>query len=258
MTQTALPLQFETYMRNQIAVGENPDMNEMVFAHIPNLDPGIPIDRTQGLPDPQYWVYQQSMDQVGKLGDNALVHSVVIANDVAEFTFNAIYMHDKSTPNSCGMVVHTTDQTKLVGQALTKSLMHQYLGAAEIANVTIDAATWQIDYSARLSGMDEEHRLACLDNYGHTAYVDGFDVTRQGDPTKYLVSPGVVYIGGLRAVLADELLLTITDYPNGIYVDVYRDGSPTSKWVNVVEVKVSAAPFVDYVDGQGDSITWHD
>ncbi|MFA0607275.1 phage tail protein [Vibrio amylolyticus] len=251
MTQTALPLEFETYMRNQVAVGEPTDMNEMVFAYIPDLDPGIPIDRTQGLPDPALWVYQQNMDQVGKLGDNALVHSVVIANDVAEFTFNAIYMHDKTTPKSCGMVVHTADQTKLLGQALTKSLMHQYLGAANIANITIDAATWQIDYSARLLGMDEERRLTCLDNYGHTAYVDGFDVERQGDPTKYKVTPGVVYIGGLRAVLADEQMLTITNYPNGIYVDVYRDGSPTSKWVNVVELKVSQTPLADYVDGSG-------
>ncbi|PMJ92868.1 phage tail protein [Vibrio sp. 10N.261.55.A7] len=251
MTQTALPLEFETYMRNQVAVGEPTDMNEMVFAYIPDLDPGTPIDRTQGLPDPALWVYQQNMDQVGKLGDNALVHSVVIVNDVEEFTFNAIYMHDKTTPKSCGMVVHTADQTKLLGQALTKSLMHQYLGAANIANITIDAATWQIDYSARMNGVDEDHRLACLDNYGHTAFVDGFDVERQGDPTKYKVTPGVVYIGGLRAVLADEQMLTITNYPNGIYVDVYRDGSPTSKWVNYVELKVSQTPLADYIDGSG-------
>ncbi|WP_428808504.1 phage tail protein [Vibrio lamellibrachiae] len=251
MTQTAIPLEFETYMRNQIAVGQPTDMNEMIFAYIPDLDPGVPIDRNQGLPDPALWVYQQDMDQVGKLGPNALVHSVVIANDVAEFTFNAIYMHDKTTPLSCGMVVHTVDQTKLEGQAVTKSLMHQYLGAAEIANITIDAATWQIDYSARLMGMDEDHRLACLDNYGHTAYVDGYDVTRQPDPTRYLVSAGVVYIGGLRAVLADELLVSTNVYPNGIYVDVHRDGSPTSKWVNIVEIKVSPTPLTDYIDENG-------
>ncbi|MGF1719450.1 phage tail protein [Vibrio kyushuensis] len=251
MTQTAIPLEFETYMRNQIAVGQPTDMNEMIFAYIPDLDPGLPIDRNQGLPDPALWVFQQDMDQVGKLGPNALVHSVVIANDVAEFTFNAIYMHDKTTPLSCGMVVHTVDQTKLEGQAVTKSLMHQYLGAAEIANITIEVATWQIDYSARLMGMDEDHRLACLDNYGHTAYVDGYDVTRQPDPTRYLVSAGVVYIGGLRAVLADELLVSTNVYPNGIYVDVHRDGSPTSKWVNIVEIKVSPTPLTDYIDENG-------
>lgn len=252
MSQTAIPLEFERYLQNQISLGDAPDMNEMIFAYIPGLDASQPIDRSNGLPDVSLWVHQQDIDQVGKLGDNALAYSVVIPGTVAEFTFNAIYLRDKNVPNSCGMVVHKAEETKENGMASTKSLVQAYAGAAEIAGITVDAATWQIDYQARLNGMEEDHRLACLDNYGHTAFVEGFDVTQQADPNKYQVTQGIVYVGGLRGVLTGEVLQTITTKPNGLYVDVVRQGTALSVWENIVTITASETELTDYVDGNGD------
>jgi hypothetical protein len=249
MSLTAIPLQFEKYLQNQISVGNGPDMNEMIFAYIPDLDLTQPIDRSQGLPDVSLWVHQQDIDQVGKLGDNALVYSVVIPGSVDAFTFNAIYLRDKNVPNSCGMVVHKADETKENGMASTKSLMQQYTGAAQIAGINVDAATWQIDYQARLFGIEDDMRLANLDNYGHTAFVDGFNVTQQADPTKYAISAGVAYVGGLRAVLDDEIIQTINTKPNGLYLDVVRMGTALSQWQNVVTVRLSPVEMSDYVDG---------
>ncbi|GHZ62135.1 putative tail fiber protein [Vibrio cholerae] len=248
MSQTAIPLQFEKYLQNQISVGKAPDMNEMIFAYIPNLDPSQPIDRNQGLPAVSTWVYQQDIDQEGKLGDNALVYSVVIPGSVAAFTFNAIYLRDKNVPNSCGIVVHKATETKEAGMASTKSLMQQYTGAAQIAGITVDAQTWQIDYQARLLGIEDDMRLASLDNYGHTAFIQGFDVTQQADPAKYKVAPGVVYVGGLRAELKNEVIQTISAKPTGLYIDVVRTGTVLSKWQNIVTVRASATPLTDYVD----------
>lgn len=248
MSQTAIPLQFEKYLQNQISVGKAPDMNEMIFAYIPNLDPSQPIDRNQGLPAVSTWVHQQDIDQVGKLGDNALVYSVVIPGSVAAFTFNAIYLRDKNVPNSCGMVVHKATETKEAGMASTKNLMQQYTGAAQVAGITVDAQTWQIDYQARLLGIEEDMRLANLDNYGHTAFIQGFDVTQQADPAKYKVAPGVVYVGGLRAELKNEVIQTISAKPTGLYIDVVRTGTVLSKWQNIVTVRASETPLTDYVD----------
>lgn len=248
MSQTAIPLQFEKYMQNQISVGKAPDMNEMIFAYIPNLDPSQPIDRSQGLPAVSTWVHQQNIDQVGKLGDNALVYSVVIPGSVAAFTFNAIYLRDKNVPNSCGMVVHKATETKEAGMASTKNLMQQYTGAAQVAGITVDAQTWQIDYQARLLGIEEDMRLANLDNYGHTAFIQGFDVTQQADPAKYKVAPGVVYVGGLRAELKNEVIQTISAKPTGLYIDVVRTGTVLSKWQNIVTVRASATPLTNYID----------
>ncbi|MDN2661753.1 phage tail protein, partial [Neptunomonas sp. CHC150] len=106
MSQTTIPLEFERYLQSQIGAGNAPDMNAMIFAHIPGLGPSQTINRENGLPDSSLWVHQQDIDQVGKLGDNALAYSVVIPGTVAEFTFNAMYLRDKSVANSCGMVVH--------------------------------------------------------------------------------------------------------------------------------------------------------
>ncbi len=248
MSQTAIPLQFEKYLQNQISVGKAPDMNEMIFAYIPNLDPSQPIDRNQGLPATSTWVHQQNIDQVGKLGDNALVYSVVIPGSVAAFTFNAIYLRDKNVPNSCGMVVHKATETKEAGMASTKNLMQQYTGAAQVAGITVDAQTWQIDYQARLLGIEEDMRLANLDNYGHTAFIQGFDVTQQADPAKYKVAPGVVYVGGLRAELKNEVIQTISAKPTGLYIDVVRTGTVLSKWQNIVTVRASATPLTNYID----------
>lgn len=249
MSLTAIPLQFEKYLQNQISVGNAPDMNEMIFAYLPDLDLSEPIDREQGLPAVAYWVHQQDIDQVGKVGDNALVYSVVIPGSVAAFTFNAIYLRDKNVPNSCGMVVHKADETKEDGMASTKSLMQQYTGAAQIAGINVDAATWQIDYQARLLGIEDDMRLANVDTYGHTAFVDGFEVVQQADPTKYAISPGVAYVGGLRAVLDDEIIQTINTKPNGLYLDVVRMGTALSQWQNVVTVRLSEVALSDYVDG---------
>ncbi|MGF1764920.1 phage tail protein [Aliivibrio kagoshimensis] len=251
MSQTAIPLEFEHYLQNQISIGKSPDMNEMIFAYIPSLDSSMPINRENGLPELSTWVHQQDIDQVGKLGPNALAYSVVIPGSAAEFTFNAIYLRDKNVPNSCGMVVHKVSETKESGMASTKSLVQEYTGAASTAAITLDAATWQIDYQARLLGIDEEHRLANLDTYGHTAFIEGFTITQQADPTKYKITPGVVYVGGLRGVLAQEVIQTITTKPIGLYVDVVRQGSSLSVWENKLAITASETDLTDYVDGQG-------
>ncbi|MEZ9441637.1 phage tail protein [Vibrio sp. 10N.222.54.F12] len=252
MSQTAIPLEFEQYLQNKISLGEPTDLNEIIFAMIPNLDLSKPIDRTVGLPPLEQWVYQQDVDQVGKSGINSVVYSVVIQGSQEPFTFNAMFLRDKNVPDSCGMVVYKATETKEVSMALTKSMLMQFDGAASAANVTVDAATWQIDYQARLSGMDEEHRLACLDNYGHTAFVDGFDVTRHGvDQNKYLVAPGVVYVGGLRVQNALVVAHNVTQKPTTLWLDVHRDGTALSTHENQFKVVASSADLVDYADGDG-------
>ncbi len=252
MSQTAIPLQFEQYMQNQISAGDAPDMNEMIFAYLPDLDLDVQIDRDQGLPDIATWVHRQDIDQVGKIGDNALAYSVVILGSEPSFTFNAIYLHDKNVSDSCGMIVFKVDETKEAGMSSTKSLLQTYTGAAAITGITVDAATWQIDYQARLFGIEDEHRLACFDTHGHTAFIDGFDVSQQADPDKYKIAAGLVYIGGLRATLENEVIQTINVKPNAIYFDVVRTGTALSKWQNQLTVVISETELVDYVTEKGE------
>lgn len=252
MSQAAIPLEFEQYLQNKVSLGEPTDLNEIIFAMIPNLDLSKPIDRTVGLPPLEQWVYQQDVDQVGKSGINSVVYSVVIQGNQEPFTFNAMFLRDKNVPDSCGMVVYKATETKEVSMALTKSMLMQFDGAASAANVTVDAATWQIDYQTRLGGMDEDHRMACLDNYGHTAFVDGFDVTRHDvDQKKYMVAPGVVYVGGLR--IQNDLVVAhnVSQKPTTLWLDVHRDGTALSTHENQFKVVASTSDLIDYVDDDG-------
>lgn len=251
MSQTAIPLEFEQYLQNKVSLKQPTDLNEIIFAMIPDLDLSQPIDRTVSLPPLEQWVFQQDVDQIGKSGSNAVVYSVVIPGSTEPFTFNAMFMRDKNVPKSCGMVVYKATETKETGMALTKSMLMQFDGAAAAANVTVDAATWQIDYQARLKGMDEDHRLSCLDNYGHTAFVDGFDVTRHEiDQTKYLIAPGVAYVGGLRIQNAISTVQTVDSKPTTLWVDVYRDGTALSKYENLFQIVVTTDDLVDYTDNE--------
>ena len=43
----------------------------------------------------------------------------------------------------------------------------------------------------------------------------------------------------------------ITTKPNGIYLDVVRDGTALSKWQNHLTITVSEQPITDYLDAQG-------
>ena len=251
MSLTAIPLEFEQYLQNKVSLKQSTDLNEIIFAMIPDLDLSQPIDRRVSLPPSEQWVARRDVDQVGKSGSNAVVYSVVIPGSTAPFTFNAMFLRDKSVPNSCGMVVYKATETKETGMALTKSMLMQFDGAAAAGNVTIDAATWQIDYQARLRGMDEDHRLSCLDNYGHTAFVDGFDVTRhEVDQTKYLIAPGVAYIGGLRIQNALSMVQTLNRKPTMLWIDVYRDGTALSKHENLFQIVATTDDLFDYTDSE--------
>ncbi|WP_187985107.1 phage tail protein [Vibrio metschnikovii] len=250
MSQTTIPLQFEQYLLDKITAGAAPNLDEFVFAYIPNLDPEQPIDRATGLPDESFIVHRQNVDQTARLNRNTLIYSVIVPSNLAPFTFNAMYLHDKNVPESCGLIVHKTDETKESGMATTKSVAQEYDGAAEIAGIHIDPATWQIDYHARLFGIDEEIRLTQLDKYGHTAFISGFNVVKLSS-NDYRIDPGIVYVGGLRCELKTAVTRTVTAKPNGLYVDVVREGSTLSKWVNVPTIRVSNTPLSDYVDEQG-------
>lgn len=245
MSQTTIPLQFEAYLQQQITAGLPPDMNEVIFAYLPGLDLSAAIDRTQGLPDPATWVYQQDVDQIGKVGESAVAYSVVVDSRVPAFTFNAIYLHDKNKADSCGVIVYKIEETKEYGMSSTKTLLQSYSGAADIAAITLDAKTWQIDFQARLMGIDEQHRLSCLDQYGHEAFISGLTVTKKST-AHYDVAAGVAYVGGLRAVLSNAVIQTITEVPTTIYLDVYQDDSTLSQRVNHVSLFTASTSKTTY------------
>ncbi|MDW6094202.1 phage tail protein [Vibrio rhizosphaerae] len=246
MSQVVIPLEFERYLQDRLVNGLAPDMNEMIFAYLPDLDPEQDIDRNLGLPDPSYWVHQQEITQKAKLHNDAVIYSVVIPGDVEVFTFNAIYLHDKHTAHSCGLAVHKIAETKEPEMSSIRSCVQQYSGAATAADIHVTPESWQIDYQARLYGMDDDLRLACSDLFGAASFLaDGFLV--QSVDGKYICEAGTGYVAGLRCVNHRQTDIADVVPDCGIYLDVSWQGEVRSRWASQWKITASNTVLTDYV-----------
>lgn len=244
---------FENWKAQEAASGKAVLLDEFVFANVPNLDPTKPIDRNEKLPPANQIVHRQAVNKAGLASENAVAYSVTMGADVGNFDFNWIGLLNKAS-GTVAMITHAPTQKKLKtqngqqGNVLTRSFILEFQGAAEETQIKTSAETWQIDFTARLSGIDEMQRLINVDSYGEAAFFnDGFEVTRSGE--QYTVKKGLGYVGGLRGELAQNQIL------NGlrntkVYADFSYQGNIVSQWNTVVKI-TSAATLNNYVDTAG-------
>ncbi|WP_197336935.1 tail fiber protein, partial [Cronobacter dublinensis] len=169
---------------------------------------------------------------------------------VGDFSFNWIGLMNKAS-GTLAMIVHAPVQQKLKtkagqqGNVLTRSFLMEYNGAQAETGINTPAETWQIDFTARLAGMDERQRLENIDVFGAAAFLgDGWLVGKTG--TQYFVTPGTGYVQGLRAQLAASQNITVTTKPVKVWLDVSWEGSLVSSWQVKSKVTV-AANLADYV-----------
>ncbi|MGM7874911.1 phage tail-collar fiber domain-containing protein [Yersinia enterocolitica] len=253
---TAITRAFEHWQAQQILNNLPARPDTVIFAHIPGLDSNSEIDRDEGIPDAALIVHREAVAQYGVINDSAVAYSVVLDTRVGDFSFNWIGLVDSASNTLC-MIVHNALQQKIAtaggvqGNNITRTFVMEFDGAAEASQITVTAQTWQIDFSARLSGIDEITRLANYDYYGHAAFfADGFSVTKETD--KYRVNPGLAYIGGIRALLTDAFLLDASEN-NVIYADVSLQGSVLGQFNAIIHigVKNNADDLANYPDPNG-------
>ncbi|WP_447722518.1 phage tail-collar fiber domain-containing protein [Edwardsiella tarda] len=254
MSQAAITLAFEKFKAQEAAGGRTLILDEFVLANVPGLDPSAPVDRSEGLPPTEQIVHRQAVNTTGVVNEHAVAYSITMGTEVGDFDFNWLGLMNKAT-GLLAMVVHVPTQRKIAntagqqGNALTRSFLMEFDGAAAATGITTPAETWQIDFTARLHGMDEMQRLANRDLYGAGAFFeDGFLVVRQG--AGYTATAGIGYIGGLRAELTGNKPLSIGSKPTKVWADVSLQGNVTSAWDTVVALTV-AETMVDYVDQGG-------
>ncbi|MVG15875.1 phage tail-collar fiber domain-containing protein [Aeromonas jandaei] len=248
---------FETYWQGCLTDQVPVVLDEVVLADIPNLDITAPIDPNTGLPPQAQIVHRHPVDQRGRINNNAVAYSIVMDTTVGNFSFNAMYLINKAS-GMVGMIVYKgretktkTDQTTgTTGNSLVKSMLMEYDQAATATVTTVEAGTWQIDYSARLLGMDEQLRLQAIAIFGSSAFFgDGFKLINKAG--SYKVQPGVAIVGGLRIQLDAEQAVTVGAKPVGVWVDVHHAGTILSRWDNHFEFKTSTTELTDYTDSNG-------
>ncbi|ECP1951573.1 phage tail protein, partial [Salmonella enterica subsp. enterica serovar Javiana] len=195
-------------------------------------------------------VHRQAVSRKGVVNDNAVVHSVVLGADVGDFSFNWIGLLNKAS-GTLAMIVHAPLQQKLKtaegqqGNVLTRSFLMEYNGAQAETGINTPAESWQIDFTARMAGMDERQRLENIDIFGAAAFFgDGYLVGKSGN--QFYVTKGTGYVAGLRTTLAENLNITVTTRPVKVWLDVCWTGTLTSVWG--VQSRITVADnLADYV-----------
>ncbi|MEY1238739.1 phage tail protein [Providencia manganoxydans] len=250
---SVITLAFESWKAQEAATGKAVELNEFVFANVPNLDETKPIDRNESLPEKKHIVHHQAVNKTGLVSENAVAYSVTLGTDAGDFDFNWIGLLNKES-GTVAMITHVPTQKKIKtkdgqqGNVLTRSFLLEFNGAAEETQIQTNAETWQIDFTARLFGIDEVQRLINLDTYGVAAFFDdGFLVTKENE--KYTVNKGLAYISGLRGELKrNQSFNTLKN--TKIYADFSYQGNLVSQWVAKVKLTV-AENLADYTDNAG-------
>lgn len=258
MSQTAITFAFEQWKAQEAATGKTVVLDEFVLAYVPGLDHTLPIDRAETLPPAAQIVHRQKVNKIGLVNDNAVVYSVTLGTEIGDFDFNWLGLVNKAS-GTVAMIVHAPIQRKVAnvtgqqGNVLTRSFLMEYNGAATATGITTPAETWQIDFTARLTGIDEMQRLINVDNYGAGAFLDaGYLVAKTG--AQFFVTKGLGYVGGIRADLPANLNIAVPGTATKVWADVSLQGNITSKWTAVIKITVaptlanySQSGFMHYV-----------
>ncbi|MGO3406745.1 phage tail-collar fiber domain-containing protein [Marinomonas sp.] len=242
--------------QNQIAKkqGDNETLNiaQFVLANVPDLG-DEPATRIESIPTAENVVDQLDVTKSGYVSTNQVVYSLVMGSNIGNYQFNWVGLVDGEGVLIAVTYVPLTQKTKndgaVAGNTFTRNFLISYTGIQQTTAITVPAETWQIDFSARLSGIDERERLSNLDIYGHEGFLgDGWKVT--GSAGTYNVAAGIGYVGGVRVKNDSAKEVTTATFPNEIWLNVSLQGD-ISDMAAVGEFVIDVGPFADYTDSNG-------
>lgn len=232
MGKTAIIKTGEKFFIKQLSKSQPIKLDKVIFANINGITGDTEIDLDGSMPDNSQIVHTAEVTQSGLLNDKTVVYSVILDTTVGDFSFNYIGLVNAETNTLC-MVMHTdlTRKIKTAGQrpgnTITESIWLEIDNASECTGITVNAETWQIDYSKRLAGEDERIRLTNYDLYNRLAIHSGFEITKNGN--QLTVSSGLAYVAGLRVEHTTETSINIENNQS-LYIDAWLAGTTTGEW----------------------------
>lgn len=232
MSKTAIIKSGEQFFIKQLSESQPIKLDQVIFANISGINGDTEIDLNGSMPDASQIVHTAPVTQSGLLNDRTVVYSVILDTNVGDFSFNYIGLVNEETDTLC-MVMHTdlTRKVKTAGQrqgnTITESIWLEIDNASESTGITVNAQTWQIDYSKRLAGEDERIRLTNYDLYNRLAINDGFAITKNGN--QLTVSSGLAYVAGLRVDHAAQKSVKVENNQS-LYIDAWLAGTVTGEW----------------------------
>lgn len=231
------------------------DVVRFIFANVPGLDPSSPVDRAAPKPAAGQivHVYDIPDGNAGYVNPNQVVYSSQIGSDVGDWDFNWIGL--ESAEGTLFAVAYVPLQIKRrnipplqIGNNLTRNFLVAFDGAQALTGITIDASTWQHDFTVRLAGIDERERLSNRDVFGRACFFgSSLQVEKVGGV--YQVKPGTAYVEGIRVQLSTALVIAPPAFPATAWLDVSLQRELSDVVANWQVV--FAADKADYTDSAG-------
>ncbi|OFJ42671.1 phage tail protein [Pseudomonas koreensis] len=212
-------------------------VERFVIGCVPDLDPDAPVDRDAPKPPTEQIVHVQRYTQKGFVNPNQVVYSLMMGSDIGDFDWNWIGLETEE--DVLLMVAYVPLQQKRknvpphqIGNNVTRNLMLQFDGAKALTNVTIDASTWQHDFTFRLHEIDERERLANRDLFGRAFFFsNGLRIVKVWGG--YELMPGLAFIEGIRVELTKRIPITPPTSAANVWVDVAMMRQDNSVTANV-------------------------
>jgi hypothetical protein len=254
----SITLAGESLIAQKTGAQQRLDVVRFVFANVPGLNPNAPVDRGAGKPPAAQIVHTYSIPKqnIGFVNPNQVVYSSMLGSDIGDFDWNWIGL--ETAENVLLAVAYVPVQQKRknipplqLGNNVTRNILVVFDGAQALTGITIDASTWQHDFTVRLKGIDERERMSNRDVFGRACfYRSGLQVEKVG--AGYQLKPGLAYIEGIRVELASALPIAPPAVPAPVWLHV-----SLRRELNDVQAswKVVFDPNqVDYLDTDG---AWH-
>ncbi|MFJ3374838.1 phage tail protein [Pseudomonas sp. NPDC086112] len=229
-------------------------ISKFIFANVPGLDPVAPLDRAAGKPPAEQIVHVYSIpaQNAGYVNPNQVVYSAQLGSDIGDWDFNWVGLEDEEGVLFAVSSVPLQQKRKnipplQIGNNVTRNFLVAFDGALELTGVTIDASTWQHDFTVRLAGIDERERMSNRNLYGRACFFGGsliFEKTATG----FQLRPGTAYIEGIRVALGVPLPVTGVIPVGKVWLDVCLERQLNDR---VASWKVVFGDQVDYTDAAG-------
>lgn len=228
-------------------------VSRFILANVPGLNPNGPVDRAAGKPAAGQIVGTYDVTDAGYVNPNQVVYSLMLGSDIGDFDWNWIGL--ETAENVLLMVAYVPTQQKRrnipplqLGNNVTRNFLVVFDGAQALTGLTIDASTWQHDFTVRLAGIDERERQSNRDIFGRACFFgSALQLEKVGEV--YQLKPGTAYVEGLRLQRSAALPVVPPAFPTTAWLDValQRELSDVVASWSVVW----GAGKVDYVDSAG-------
>ena len=249
----SITLAGESLIAQKQGAGEKLEIARFVLALVPGLDPNAPVDRAAGKPPAEQIVFTKAYDRKGYVSPNQVIYSLMVGSDVGDWDFNWIGLEAVGGELLAVATVPVQQKRKnipplQIGNNVTRNFLVEFNGAQALTGITVDASTWQHDFTVRLNGIDLRERMSNRDVFGRVCFLaDSLQMERSFG--LYQVKAGIAYVEGIRLALAEPVQAQLPALPAKAWLDVAlaREGSDSVATWKVVFGEAKA----DYVDSNG-------